>query len=163
MNNDKLTINTPLWLVLLATVLLVVRIFIGGIETHHVDIDGINWLAASKIDLTGRSYQPKLILYSFTAKDNDLCIKMNNTSFLSKEVVNIVNEQFVPVQVQNVEVLDESETCKISSELQQKFVVFIYPTLVVTLPNGKVIESHSAYIGPKSLFRFLERCLKKAK
>ncbi len=164
MNDDNLTINTPAWLVLLVVVLLVSRAFIGVMEHFYQhDVSGINWLAASKADLSGRSYQPKLVFYSFTAADNDSCNKMNTTSFLSREIVSIVNEQFVPVRIQNIEVLDDSEASKLIAELQQKFAVFVYPTIVVTLPSGKVIESHGTYIGPKSLMALLQRCLKKAK
>jgi len=161
MDKARLTTSTPVWLILLATVCLGLRTIVWAIESsQRGEVTGIKWNEPSKIDLVGRDYQSKLILYYFTSEGLESCKTMNNTSLLNKDIVKLVNEEFLPVKIENKQSEENTDTGKLKKELQQKFVVFTFPTLVVSLPSGKEIETRNAYAGvsAKPLLRFLEHC-----
>ncbi len=164
MNKQGSTISTPVWLISIAVILLLARIVVWYMETYQPqEALGINWTEPSKIDLSGREYQSKLVLYYFTAEGSEACRAMNSTSLLNKNVVKLVNEEFLPIKVENKLNDEETEVGKLHRELQQKYMVFTLPVLVATLPDGKEVETQNAYAGvsAKQVLRFLERCQKR--
>ena len=58
--------------------------------------------------------------------------------------------------------MEGTEAGDLAQKLRQKFNVTMCPAFVVTLPDGRMVESLNVYFGidTKSLQRFLKRCQK---
>lgn len=163
MNRSKLTTNTPIWLTILVIGLVSARASIWACERlPSQTVEAVAWQQPTQMDL-GHGYQSKLVLYYFTAVGNESCQRLNQTSLLNRDVVNLINEEFLPVKISNEELREGAESSKLIKDLQQKYSIYNFPVLVVTLPNGREIETASAYfgIGAKSLLQFLQRCQKR--
>lgn len=104
--------------------------------------------SAARAAATGRP-----VLYDFTAAWCAPC-KFVDRDWGTDEVADQVNGAFVPVRIVD-RVREDGENPPEISELQRRYEVSGFPTLVVAAPDGRLIAKHEGYRGREYLLRFL--------
>jgi thioredoxin-related protein len=162
MQNNKLTSNTPQLLTIVVLSFITIRIIVWSYETFCVkETIGIRWEDPSNADLNGgRAYQPKPIFYYFSEQNSESCKRVDKSALLNKKVVEIINDNFLSIQIRKRSDTEGQSVGSLNKNLQQKLGVFAYPTFLVTLPNGQQIGMLSGYFGvsPRNLLSFVKYC-----
>ena len=141
-----------LWLLLAAALLRVVTAV-----TSRGDAGSgaglVNWMSPTDAAQAARA-SGKPILYDFTAEWCGPCKALDADGWADGRVAAYVNESFVPARV-----MDRARSLDASwptlDELQQKYRVNAFPTLVVAAPDGREIATTQGYAGKQRLMAFL--------
>jgi thiol-disulfide isomerase/thioredoxin len=140
----------PLWLLVVAGVLLLARVGTGIWERFfppHVP-ELVRWSAPTGV----RPAADRPVLYDFTADWCQPCQKMKREVFAEPDAAAFINESFLPVRVLDT---DESPGAR---ELRQRHRVTGFPTLLVTLPDQSV-RSSEGYSDRAATLKFLNEAL----
>ncbi len=99
----------------------------------------LNWMTDLPKAQEKAKSEKKLVLMDFTGSDwCPWCIKLNKEVFSQPEFVDYAKKNLVPVEIDFPRAKKQSaETKKANQELQAKYKVEGYPTVVVLDSNGK--------------------------
>lgn len=97
----------------------------------------------------------KPILYDFTAEWCPPCHVLDREGWADPKVAALVNESYQPVRVVD-RTREEGKNPPGMDELQQRYRVSAFPTLVVAAPDGREIAISAGYAGKQRLVSFLE-------
>jgi thiol-disulfide isomerase/thioredoxin len=110
---------------------------------------------AARVALTAS----KPILYDFTAAWCGPC-KLLDKDWDDPTIANTVNAAFVPARVVD-RAREDGENPSDVAELQKRYEVSGFPTLVAAAPDGRLIVKLEGYRGRAALVEFLEEAKKK--
>jgi thiol-disulfide isomerase/thioredoxin len=113
----------------------------------------IRWVSATDAAQAARA-SGKPILYDFTAEWCGPCKALDADGWTDSRVAAYVNESFVPARVMD-RFREEGKNPPWMDELQQKYRVNAFPTLVVAAPDGREIATTQGYAGKQRLMAFL--------
>ena len=114
----------------------------------------IRWTAAQSAAAAARS-AGKPILYDFTAEWCGPCKMLDADGWADAKVAAFVNESFVPARVVD-RAREDGRNPPWIDELQRRYSVNAFPTLVVAAPDGRQIAVAQGYSGKQKLAEFLE-------
>ena len=114
----------------------------------------IRWTAAESAAATARS-AGKPILYDFTAEWCGPCKMLDADGWADAKVAALVNDAFVPARVVD-RARVEGRNPPWIDDLQRRYGVGAFPTLVVATPDGRQIAVAQGYAGKQKLIDFLE-------
>lgn len=100
----------------------------------------------------------RYVLYEFYANWSDPCKTMEATSLSNGQVKSLINEHFLPIRITD-QVQESGRNPKIISELQKKYRVFAFPTLVIVDQSGKMVSTLVGNCNSLTTYRFLSRTL----
>lgn len=100
----------------------------------------------------------KYVLYEFYANWSDPCKTMESTSLSNGQVKSLIDEHFLPIRITD-QVQEAGRNPKIITELQKKYRVFAFPTLVIVDQNGKMVSTLVGNCNSLTTYRFLSRSL----
>ena len=148
-----------LWIAAAAVVLRIVTVF-----ADRPRPDGgaglVSWQpAASAVSLSQKDRKP--ILYDFTAAWCAPCHKLDAEAWNDAAIAKRVGDRFVPARVVDREREDGKNTADID-DLQRRFHVSAFPTLVIADASGREISRMEGYGGRERLEEFLADALRKA-
>ena len=120
----------------------------------------IRWVkAADATEIARTSGKP--ILYDFTAEWCGPCKALDKDAWANAGVAEFVNGSFVPARVMD-RMREEGRNPPWMDQLQQKYRVAAFPTLVVASPDGREIATTQGYAGRQRLLAFLAESRGKA-
>lgn len=125
---------------------------------------GDNWQTNYKAALEQASKENKLVLLDFTGSDwCGWCIKLNKETFSQPAFKDFASKKLVLVEVDFPQNKAQSnEVKKQNEQLQQKFNVSGYPTLVLVDSTGKEVDRHVGYLpgGPEAFIAWVNNARK---
>lgn len=151
--------STPLWLLVATIFCLTLRIGIGlkeNLDPPRASVE-IKWRSPdqlSKQDLEGS----KLIFYDFRADWCQPCRQMDNSAFLSQDVVTELNNSFVPIRVIDRKKEDGKNNILIQ-KLEDRFSVQAFPSLVIAMPDGTKVLDHLGAASASSVKKLMQEAL----
>ncbi len=80
--------------------------------------------------------------------------RMENTVLVNNEIRQLVAEKFVPVRVTD-RLKEDGRNAKLVSDLQKRYRVFVFPTLVVVGPRGEAKASLVGNCSSLTTYKFL--------
>ena len=113
----------------------------------------VRWLSAPEASQVAQA-SGKPILYDFTAEWCGPCKALDSDGWADPKIAAFVNESFVPARVMD-RMREEGKNPAWMDELQRKYRVSAFPTLVVAAPDGREIAIAQGYGGKQKLLEFL--------
>jgi thiol:disulfide interchange protein len=120
----------------------------------------VRWTAAESAGATARA-SGKPILYDFTAEWCGPCRVLDAVGWSDAEVAALVNSNFVPARVVD-RVREEGKNPAWIDELQRRYGVGAFPTLVIAGKDGKAVAVAQGFAGKEKLVEFLRGSREKA-
>ncbi len=144
------------WAVLAA---LILRVVTGVMDRGAGDGVGlVRWQPREKAAALARA-SGKPILYDFTAAWCAPC-KMVDRDWEDPALADQVNAAFIPTRVVD-RVREDGRNLPEISELQRRYEIVGFPTIVAASPDGALIAKTDGYRGRDAMARFLEEAAKK--
>lgn len=120
----------------------------------------VSWIAAD-VAVTAARAESRPILYDFTAAWCAPCHVLDREGWNNREIAALVNERFVAARVVDRQ-REEGENTPAIAELQRRYGVEGFPTLVVASADGREIGKLTGWRGRETLATFLREARKKA-
>ncbi len=114
----------------------------------------VQWQGARDAELLARA-SGKPILYDFTAEWCAPCKVLDRDGWGDAKVAALVNQSYAPARVVD-RVREEGRNPSWIDELQRRYRVNAFPTLVVAAPDGREIATAQGYGGKQRLIEFLQ-------
>jgi thiol:disulfide interchange protein len=102
--------------------------------------------------------QGKPLLYEFYADWSDPCKKMESTSLSNDQVRRVIDNRFLPIRIADRQ-KELGSNPRIITELQKKYRIFAFPTLVVVDAQGGTVATLVGNCSSLTTYRFLSRAL----
>lgn len=96
--------------------------------------DLVRWRKVAEGEAESRS-SARPVLYLFTADWCPPCVALKRNVFSQREIADLIEENFVPVEVDDVRDANQQRTPEVEA-LEFRFLVGRLPTLVVSRPGG---------------------------
>lgn len=135
------------WLRMLAmasTLAIAARLVIPSLE------DQVTWIdfraSNGRVESVASGTSGRPTLYNFTADWCAICARLDRDLFAERADAQWINERFVPVRVLDRE-REEGRNTETVDQLQKRFEVTGFPTLVVVGPDGNVLSRVVGYSG----------------
>jgi thiol:disulfide interchange protein len=139
--DDRITIfekknqrSLPLWLAAAAVVLLIARISMSWSGKSAPEGDLVKWVPLEQAVAASAS-SGKPIMLDFTAAWCGPCHRLDEIVFRDAKLAAMINDRFIPVRVVDRKREDGRNSPEVD-ELQQRFSVNAFPTLVFADANG---------------------------
>lgn len=100
----------------------------------------------------------KLLLLEFYADWSDPCKKMESTSMHNSQVADLVGNRFMPVRINDTQ-KQFGVNARFVSELQKRYRVFAFPTLIIIGADESPVASLIGNCSSLTTYRFLSRAL----
>jgi thiol:disulfide interchange protein len=158
-------LSAAIFFVLLAALLFRVVTGVANREAAHAQSSSdapplVRWTPLETVPaVSGASGKP--VLYDFTAAWCGPCHRLDAEGWGDAAIASLASDDFVPARVVDRE-REEGKNPPRVAELQQRYSVQAFPTLVVATPGGDEIGRLEGWGGADSLRRFLEESKAKA-
>lgn len=149
------------WFFAAALVFRIITVVAGREKKEDGGAGLISWRPQGTVATAARS-EGKPVLYDFTAAWCQPCHRLDTEGWGDASIASLVNGSYVPSRVVDRDREDGKNTAEIA-ELQRRYAVRAFPTLVVADADGREIERIEGYPGKEKLVRFLEFSLGKAR
>jgi thiol-disulfide isomerase/thioredoxin len=114
----------------------------------------VRWIPLEKA-VTASSAQGKPVLYDFTAEWCAPCHRLDDEGWGDRKIAALASETFLPTRVMDRS-REEGKNSPLVDELQRKYGVEAFPTLIVTGADGRQIARMEGWDGRDALRKFLE-------
>jgi thiol:disulfide interchange protein len=137
-----------------AAVLLRIVTGLAGRQNAEAGPGLVRWVSQEKAASAARS-DVRPVLYDFTAAWCMPCHRLDTEGWSDPEIAALVNGSYEPARVMDREREDGRNSGPVE-ELQRRYSVTAFPTLIVASPDGLLMAKHEGYGGKERLRRFLE-------
>lgn len=147
-----------LWLVLAAILFRVITAVMDR-EKKIEAVGLVRWQQRAEAEAVARS-AGKPVLYDFTAAWCGPCHRLDKEGWGDPQIASLVNQSYLPARVVDREREDGKNPPAID-ELERRYSVNAFPTLVVAAPDGRLIAKLQGYGGREQLIQFLQESSRK--
>ena len=153
---------TAFLLVVLAALLFRVVTGLVGREKKEADAGAglVHWLSPAAASAGASRGKP--VLYDFTAAWCPPCHRLDAEGWGDAKIAAIVDESFLPVRIVD-RAREEGRNPRAIEELQRRYSIVAFPTLVVADGDGRSIARAEGYRGREALVTFLQEAGEKAR
>jgi thiol:disulfide interchange protein len=147
----------PSVLILVLAAAALFRIVTGAMDRGKGNAGGgglVRWTAAESAPATARA-AGKPILYDFTAEWCGPCKVLDSEGWADSRIAALVNESYVPARVVD-RAREEGKNPALVDELERRYEVGAFPTLVIAAPDGQPIAVAQGFAGKQKLIEFLQ-------
>lgn len=102
----------------------------------------------------------RILLLEFSSPSSDACRTMDSTALKNREVESLLARDFYPVRINDCH-KTVGKNPALVSELQKKFRVFAFPTLIVVSTSGNMENLLIGNCSSLTTYRFLSRSVYK--
>lgn len=150
---------TPPAVLLTCITLLVLRIGLSIYEFSNPQekARAVSWQAFSS-SVPEADTSKKIKLYEFYADWCSPCQRLEKDVMSNGEIRELIENKFVPVRVTDRQ-REDGKNSKEVYELQKKYRVFAFPTLVAVGPDGESVGMLVGNSSSLAVYRFLSRAL----
>jgi len=145
-----------LWILLAAVLLRIVTAVTDSGKGKTL----VSWIAADMAATAARAGS-RPILYDFTAAWCAPCHILDREGWNDREIAALVNERFVAARIVDRQ-KEEGKNTPAIAELQRRYGVEGFPTLVVASADGREIGKFTGWRGREALAMFLRESRAKA-
>jgi len=147
------------WIVVVAVL---VRVGTGVLHRSSARPDQVGLVKWQDLEKAAASSlrESKPVMYEFTAAWCGPCHRLEQEGWGDSAIAGIVNRSYVPVRIVDREREDGRNPGPIE-DLERKYSVSAFPTIVIAASDGKVLGKVEGYGGPDRLRRFLEESPRK--
>lgn len=149
--------SLPVWLVVVTLLLVIVRIVLAWTDQPKGEGDTVRWVPPAGAAERAR-VQQKLVLYNFTAEWCPPCHQLDAQVFADEKLAAAINERFVAVRVVDRH-REEGRNRPDIAELQQRYTVNGFPTLVFARPDGSPLARMEGFRGRDEFERVMKSVL----
>lgn len=144
----------PLWLLILAVLLIVARI-LSKYYPEKADADLVRWTEISMAEgVARRTNRP--VLYEFSAAWCAPCRTLEHEVFMDPEFADRINERFIAVKVIDTQ-REEGQNAPEVQQLMDRYGVKAFPTVVLAAPDGSAIDRVVGYPGSERMAVLVDR------
>lgn len=112
----------------------------------------VNWIAPHQASVRALDEQKPILCVFTSSLDNAECRKLEQEFLADEKVCEYINKNFVAVIVIDNPSLPETSTEKV---VEKNYGVGSFPCVLVTDPDGKLIEQKNGYSTKDDLFKLL--------
>jgi thiol:disulfide interchange protein len=141
-----------LWILLAAALFRIVTTVTDKEKVGGVGL--VKWTAPERAAAAART-SGKPILYDFTAEWCAPCKMLDRDGWADSRIAALVNDSFVAARIVD-RTREDGKNERWIDELQQRYRVNAFPTLVVAAPDGREIAIAQGFNGKERLVAFLE-------
>jgi hypothetical protein len=113
---------------------------------------GLNWLDWDKSAFLKAKKEKKPILLGISAKWCHWCHTMDRLTYSNKEIIEFINNNFVPIRVDTDE----------RPDVNDRYNVGGWPTTAVLAHDGEIVSA-ATYVSPEHMIKFLEDAISRFK
>jgi len=158
--NDISTTTMPRRLLVLTVVVLLARFGMMLFESSQAKMtpETIPWTTVNQFDPSQNS-EKKLLLFEFGADWCEPVKRMESNVFTNKQIAGIISTRFLPIKVRD-RLREDGKNTRQIAELEKKYHVFAFPTLIVARPDGELVATLVGSASALSTVHFLSRASK---
>jgi thiol:disulfide interchange protein len=136
----------PLWLLILAVLLIVARIVSSHYPVNETaDADLVHWTEISQATVAAqRLHRP--VFYEFSAAWCAPCRMLEHEVFMDPAFATRINGRFIPVRVIDTQ-REEGRNRPEVQALMDRYGVNAFPTIVIAAPDGSALNRVVGYPG----------------
>ena len=147
-----------LWLVLAAILFRVITAVMDR-EKKTEAVGLVRWQQGTEAEAAARS-AGKPVLYDFTAAWCGPCHRLDKEGWGDPQIASLVNQSYLPARVVDRE-REDGKNPPAVAELEQRYSVNAFPTLIVAAPDGRLIAKLQGYGGREQLIQVLQESSRK--
>src|SRR5713226_1979726 len=142
---------------LIAFVLAVIFRAVVGLTDREKKDAGTGLVAWQSLETAGAAARAarKPVLYDFTAAWCPPCHRLDAEGWGDSKIAATINDSFLPVRVMD-RAREEGKNPPPIEELQRRYSVVAFPTLIVADGDGRQVARFEGYRGRAALVRFLD-------
>jgi thiol:disulfide interchange protein len=144
----------PIWLVILAALLIVARI-VSQRFPEKAESDLVRWMPINvAMGMSRQTHRP--VFYEFSAAWCGPCKAMEREVFMDEDLAKRINDRFIAVKVVDTQ-REEGRNWPEVQSLMDRYGVHAFPTIVIADSNGSVLDRVVGYPGVDKMAVMIDR------
>jgi thiol:disulfide interchange protein len=144
----------PLWLLILAVLLIVARI-VSEHFPEKAESDLVRWMPINvAMGMSRQTHRP--VFYEFSAAWCGPCKAMEREVFMDEDLAKRINDRFIAVKVVDTQ-REEGRNWPEVQSLMDRYGVHAFPTIVIADSNGSVLDRVVGYPGVDKMAVMIDR------
>jgi thiol:disulfide interchange protein len=144
----------PIWLLILAVLLIVARI-VSKQYPEKAEHDLVRWMPISQaIGIARTTHRP--VFYEFSAAWCGPCKMLEREVFMDEDLAKRINDRFIAVKVVDTK-QEEGRNWPDVQALMDRYSVNAFPTIVIAGPDGSVLDRVVGYPGAGKMAAMIDR------
>jgi thiol:disulfide interchange protein len=144
----------PIWLLILAALLIVARI----VSQHYpekAESDLVRWMPINvAMGMARQTHRP--VFYEFSAAWCGPCKVLEREVFMDEDLAKRINDRFIAVKVIDTQ-REEGRNWPEVQSLMDHYEVHAFPTIVIAAPDGTVLDRVVGYPGTDKMAVMIDR------